>query len=543
MVILGKNGQPRTHWRAECCENGTLGSEGLLTTVSTMAVIHNISILLLLSLVTSYAMAFSYSSWLVLVTVKCDKKTDRCLGAVVADDYVVTAARCFNRCSKTDSTIRVYTELSRSSKNTVTLGDKMKRTEVTIHPNYTSSSHLNDIALIKIDCLSSNIVRLQPVDSCSLFNDANEYTFCDLSKRKTLLEYNVTRSRKKACTKEYSGNFMASEMLCFKKSQCSDNTVGLAVRENKLFALSSFGLECQSDGEKTYASFASLDVCMYSSWIQSEISKEGNVGCNGSVGDSTTAPPTTVPATTQAPTTANPTTDEVGCPELRPFKYGSVSYTRNFAIFTCNAGYLLKGKDSSACKNGKWKPDPPTCEPILCPALDGIPNGQVRLTGNTVGSAAIYTCSDGYTLEGYQKRRCNENGDWEGTPPTCHLTKTLFCEHPGSIPCGTTALTGSLTDGSKLTFTPADGVQLVGATTITCKDGKWSDSMPKCRYMCDEDFKIKNGKYRLEFEDDTTDYKLIITCKEGYTNTFYDEYLCTGGSWAVRPHNAKCVGE
>ena len=61
--------------------------------------------------------------------------------------------------------------------------------------------------------------------------------------------------------------------------------------------------------------------------------------------------------------------------------------------------------------------------------------------------------------------------------------------------------------------------------------------------MCDEDFKIKNGKYRLEFEDDTTDYKLIITCKEGYTNTFYDEYSCTGGSWAVRPHNAKCVGE
>ena len=61
---------------------------------------------------------------------------------------------------------------------------------------------------------------------------------------------------------------------------------------------------------------------------------------------------------------------------------------------------------------------------ILCPDLEHITNGQVRLTGNTVGSGAIYTCSPGYTLEGFQQRRCKDDGVWEGTPPTCHLTKT-----------------------------------------------------------------------------------------------------------------------
>ena len=64
---------------------------------------------------------------------------------------------------------------------------------------------------------------------------------------------------------------------------------------------------------------------------------------------------------------------------------------------------------------------------ILCPDLDNVANGQVRLTGNTVGSGAIYSCSPGYTLEGFQQRRCNGDGDWEGTPPTCHLTTSCKC--------------------------------------------------------------------------------------------------------------------
>ena len=237
-----------------------------------MAGLH-ISTLLLLSLATSYAVAFSYSSYIALVTVRCNGQTDRCLGAVVADDHVVTAARCFNKCSR--PTVRVYTRLGRSSRNRLTLGERMRRTEVTIHPEYNSSSNLHDIALIKIDCLSSNIVKLQPVDRCSLFNSATDYGFCDLLNRRTLVEYNVTRARKRACTREYAGAFTASQMLCFRKSQCSDNAVGLAVRDNRLFGLSSLGLECPSDGEQPNQNFVSLDVCQYSEWIQDQISKEG----------------------------------------------------------------------------------------------------------------------------------------------------------------------------------------------------------------------------------------------------------------------------
>lgn len=241
-----------------------------------MARLH-ISPLLLLSLAALCGFAFSYPSWLVLVTVKCSRRTDRCLGAVVADDHIVTAARCFNKCAmnSASTTVRVYTGLGKSDRNTLTLGKRMKRTQVTIHQSYNSSLNLNDIALVKTDCLSSSTIRLQPVDSCSLFNSATDYSFCDLLNRKTLVEYNVTRSHKKTCSKEHKGAWTSSRMVCFKKSQCSDNTVGLAVRGNQLFALSSFGLECPSDGKQPFKSFASLDICRYSKWIKNQISKEG----------------------------------------------------------------------------------------------------------------------------------------------------------------------------------------------------------------------------------------------------------------------------
>ena len=233
-----------------------------------------ISTLLLLSLGMSYVLAYSYPSYVVMVTIRCNRQTDRCLGAVVAGDHVVTAARCFNKC--TNPIVRVFTGLGRSSRNRVTLGDRMRQAEVTIHPDYNSSSNLNDIALIKVNCLSSNIVKLQTVDRCSLFNSATEYSFVDLLNQRTLLEYNVTRARKRDCTREHAGNFSASQMLCFKKSQCSDNAVGLAIRDNILFGLSTFGLRCPLDGEQAYENFASLDVCRYSRWIHSQVSIEGS---------------------------------------------------------------------------------------------------------------------------------------------------------------------------------------------------------------------------------------------------------------------------
>ena len=56
---------------------------------------------------------------------------------------------------------------------------------------------------------------------------------------------------------------------------------------------------------------------------------------------------------------------------------------------------------------------------VDCGSLGDPSNGQVTLTGTTVGSTATYECNTGFTLMGNIERTCQDDGDWSGTEPTC----------------------------------------------------------------------------------------------------------------------------
>ena len=52
---------------------------------------------------------------------------------------------------------------------------------------------------------------------------------------------------------------------------------------------------------------------------------------------------------------------------------------------------------------------------------------QVSFTMTTLGSTASYHCISGYTLSENITRRCEADGTWSGTEPTCG---ELMCEYP-----------------------------------------------------------------------------------------------------------------
>ena len=58
---------------------------------------------------------------------------------------------------------------------------------------------------------------------------------------------------------------------------------------------------------------------------------------------------------------------------------------------------------------------------VKCPVPKSIPIGSVTTTGLTYGSLAIYSCPKNYLVDGYQKRQCQSDGTWTGTPPKCVL--------------------------------------------------------------------------------------------------------------------------
>ena len=62
------------------------------------------------------------------------------------------------------------------------------------------------------------------------------------------------------------------------------------------------------------------------------------------------------------------------------------------------------------------------CGRLQTPSNDQL---QVNFTTTTLGSTASYYCISGYTLSETVVRRCQANGTWSGTEPTCG---ELMCE-------------------------------------------------------------------------------------------------------------------
>ena len=56
---------------------------------------------------------------------------------------------------------------------------------------------------------------------------------------------------------------------------------------------------------------------------------------------------------------------------------------------------------------------------IKCGALDAPINGSVSITGAGIRAIATYTCKDMHVLLGQKRRRCQVNGEWSGSPPSC----------------------------------------------------------------------------------------------------------------------------
>lgn len=54
-----------------------------------------------------------------------------------------------------------------------------------------------------------------------------------------------------------------------------------------------------------------------------------------------------------------------------------------------------------------------------CGILPAPDNGDVEFTGTTVDSRAVYSCLEGFTLEGARLRTCLESGKWSEEEPVC----------------------------------------------------------------------------------------------------------------------------
>ncbi|XP_077489024.1 E-selectin-like [Amblyomma americanum] len=156
--------------------------------------------------------------------------------------------------------------------------------------------------------------------------------------------------------------------------------------------------------------------------------------------------------------------------------------------FRCEDGYLLEGALSSVCSNGGWYGRMPKCKQIRCGSLRAPRNGWITSNYSTaVGDTASFGCFQGYVLMGSDRRRCDNDGQWNGTPARC-VPKRLMeardrhgCLDPGAPDNGFQLRRTNFQVGSDVTFACQPGYHMRGNATISCREDKeWSAAVPLC---------------------------------------------------------------
>ena len=226
--------------------------------------------------------------------------------------------------------------------------------------------------------------------------------------------------------------------------------------------------------------------------------------------------------------------------EIHEIRLGGV------ATFRCEKGFSLVGRRELVClKNKTWSGDLPKCERVKCHDVD-VDNGRVISARGAskfflYGMKALFTCRDGYHLDGSGELECGPDGRWSGMPPTC---AKVHCRVP-SVENGHAepySSDGHYLYGDEVTLYCHEGYQLSdsGSSLVCRSDGTWSNSAPKCLMRSCATPVIINGKVTTIHPDNRQTkgtnvfgQTIRFECSVGFKLRGFDFAVCQGnGTWS-----------
>ncbi|XP_067120678.1 sushi, von Willebrand factor type A, EGF and pentraxin domain-containing protein 1-like [Centruroides vittatus] len=88
------------------------------------------------------------------------------------------------------------------------------------------------------------------------------------------------------------------------------------------------------------------------------------------------------------------------------YRYGTA------AIYTCKNGYKMSGKSTRYCQHGRWSGNETTCTKTECDDFDTVENGKVTYTSKSIGGNAKLKCIRGYKPASSAVSLCSANNTW-----------------------------------------------------------------------------------------------------------------------------------
>ncbi|XP_039286802.1 uncharacterized protein LOC111056767 isoform X2 [Nilaparvata lugens] len=175
-----------------------------------------------------------------------------------------------------------------------------------------------------------------------------------------------------------------------------------------------------------------------------------------------------------------------GRPEQPP---NSTMTAKNYNVgavieYSCDEGHLLVGPNTRIClPTGFYNEFPPVCKKVQCGFPADIQNGDYDLLNGTVDylSEVLYSCDEGYKIQGRARLTCDLDERWDGPPPRC---QAIRCAEPPFIENGEVFVSNNATIvGTVVEYTCSSRkFRLIGAKQLTClPNGKYDKNPPVCK--------------------------------------------------------------
>lgn len=224
-----------------------------------------------------------------------------------------------------------------------------------------------------------------------------------------------------------------------------------------------------------------------------------------------------------------------------------------FCAIECDPGYSRKGNALTTCvmnENGvhNYNNALPRCEKIqYCPEPETSPNVKIECSSKLYekGSSCIYSCDEGYVLDGDETTYCKFNKafklvNWNKKSPICRKQcKVLQAPENGNLNCDKESQLRGI--GFSCLSKCNEGYSLTGKARTTCfinKDGEleYDNDLPKCEKNKCPAPQVLRRVNRVCTDDNYHGSKCKFTCEQNlYTpnpGDAMENYCQNNGTWS-----------
>ncbi|XP_078417559.1 P-selectin isoform X4 [Cetorhinus maximus] len=258
-------------------------------------------------------------------------------------------------------------------------------------------------------------------------------------------------------------------------------------------------------------------------------------------------------------TPEKPTCEAVKCGELKiphsllmncsdPFRPFSYSSRCNFV---CRAGFDLQGSDSLQCEaSGQWTSKIPICKAVQCNLLKipkrGIMNCRSPFGDFSYNSNCVFSCNEGFVLQGSGSLQCQASGQWTAQVPSCEAAKCTRLENPEKGIMNCSHPFGPFSYNATCDFSCEEGFIVNGSDSVQCgASGQWTKQIPSCEAVtCQTLTQPEQGA--MSCSDPNGDFSYTSTCDfncdEGFVLNGSGRLQCqTNGEWTAHTPSCKAV--